>query len=94
LTIIAIYLAVLNACHRQPIYHYPSFIHCIRVYGGFFAMRVYTNSAVRALVSYGKLFVGLAIVFVVLSQAAKLWGDDPAIQEIRNLLQLEQTEQP
>ncbi|MGF1458395.1 MAG: hypothetical protein ACFBSG_05145 [Leptolyngbyaceae cyanobacterium] len=50
-------------------------------------MRVYTNSTIRSLVSYSKLLIGVAILFVALNQAMKIWGDDPAIQEIKNLLQ-------
>ncbi|MEM1308440.1 MAG: hypothetical protein AAF892_02495 [Cyanobacteria bacterium P01_D01_bin.71] len=57
-------------------------------------MRVYMDATFRAAVSYGKLLLGLAILAVVLSQAVKIWGNDPAVQEIRNLLQSEQTERP
>lgn len=55
-------------------------------------MRVHTSPALRSAISCGKLFVGLALLFVVLSQAVRIWGDDPALQEIKNLLQTEQTE--
>ena len=57
-------------------------------------MRVYTNPAIRHLVSYAKLFVGLTFLAVLLFQAAKIWGNDPTIQDIKNLVNTEQTEQP
>jgi hypothetical protein len=57
-------------------------------------MRVYTTSTLRNLVSYAKLFVGLTFLVVLLFQAAKIWGNDPTIQDLKNLLQTEQTEQP
>ncbi|WP_204140034.1 hypothetical protein [Halomicronema sp. CCY15110] len=57
-------------------------------------MRVYTNPALRHLVSYAKLFVGLTFLAVLLFQAAKIWGNDPTIQDIKNLVNTEQTEQP
>lgn len=57
-------------------------------------MRVYTDATFRNVVGYGKLLLGLVVLMVLLSQAWKIWGNDPAIQEIRNLLQSEQTEQP
>jgi len=56
-------------------------------------MRVYTSSSLRNLVNYGKLFLGVVVLLVLLSQALRIWGDDPALQELRNLLQPEQTEQ-
>ena len=57
-------------------------------------MRVYTNPALRNLLNYGKLLLGVVVLFVLLSQALRIWGDDPALQELKNLLQTEQTEQP
>lgn len=56
-------------------------------------MRVYTNSSLRNLISYGKLFLGLVVLFMLLSQAVKMWGNDPALQELRNLTQPTQTGQ-
>jgi len=56
-------------------------------------MRVYTNSTVRNLISYGKLFLGLVVLFVLLSQAIKIWGNDPSVQELKNLVNPEQTDQ-
>ena len=56
-------------------------------------MRVYTSPVLRNLISCGKLCLGLALLVVVLSQAVRIWGDDPALQEIRNLLQTEQSDQ-
>ena len=55
-------------------------------------MRVYTNSTFRNLLNYGKLLLGVVVLFVLLSQALKIWGNDPALQELRNLLQSEPTE--
>jgi len=55
-------------------------------------MRVYTNSTFRHLLNYGKLLLGVVVLFVLLSQAMKIWGNDPALQELRNLLQSEPTE--
>jgi hypothetical protein len=55
-------------------------------------MRVYTNSALRNAVSYAKFCVSLICLGILLFQAAKIWGNDPAIQDIKNLLQTEQTE--
>lgn len=57
-------------------------------------MRVYTSPALRHLINYGKLLFGIVVLFVLLSQALRIWGDDPALQELKNLLQTEQTEQP
>ena len=54
-------------------------------------MRVYTNSTMRNLISYGKLFLGLIILFVLFSQAIRIWQTDPALQEIRNLTNPTQT---
>jgi hypothetical protein len=48
-------------------------------------MRVYTNRAMADLWSYAKLAATLAVLFVVVSQAAKLWRNDPNLQEFRNL---------
>jgi hypothetical protein len=56
-------------------------------------MRVYTNSTVRNLINYGKFFVGLVVLFVLLSQAVKIWNNDPALQDLRNLINPEQTDQ-
>lgn len=56
-------------------------------------MRVYTDTAIRNVINYGKLFLGLAVLFVLLSQAVKIWGNDPSLQELRNLMQPGQTEQ-
>ena len=53
-------------------------------------MRVYTNSTLRNLVSYAKLLIGLVFLTVLLFQAVKIWGDDPTIQDLKNLLQTEQ----
>jgi len=55
-------------------------------------MRVYTNSTFRHLLNYGKLLLGVVVLFVLLSQALKIWRNDPALQELRNLLQSEPTE--
>lgn len=55
-------------------------------------MRVYTNSTLRRLVGYGKLVVGLAVLFVLLTQGAKILQNDPALQELRNLLQIEEAQ--
>lgn len=57
-------------------------------------MRVYTDSTFRTLVNYGKLLLGVVVLFVLLSQAVRILGNDPALQELRKLLQTEQTEQP
>jgi hypothetical protein len=54
-------------------------------------MRVYTDDGTRKLISYLKLGLGVAVLFLVLTQAVKLWNNDPALQELRNLLQTEQT---
>ena len=55
-------------------------------------MRVYTNPTLRRLVGYGKLLVGLAVLFVLLSQGAKIFQNDPALQELRDLLQTEEAQ--
>ena len=55
-------------------------------------MRVYTNRAMADLWSYVKLAATLAILFVIVSQAAKLWRSDANLQELRNLT--EQVETP
>ncbi len=55
-------------------------------------MRVYTSSALRNAVNGAKLFAGLAVLGVLLFQAAKIWGNDPVIQDIQNLLKTEQAE--
>lgn len=55
-------------------------------------MRVYTNSTLRSVMNYGKALIGLVVLFVLLSQAVKIWGDDPAVREIKNLIQPEQAE--
>ncbi|WP_160299516.1 hypothetical protein [Leptolyngbya iicbica] len=55
-------------------------------------MRVYTSPALRTAVSYAKLFLGLAVLAVLLFQAAKIWGNDPNLQNIQNLLKTEQTD--
>jgi len=57
-------------------------------------MRVNTNSTLRNFISYVQLFIGLTFLAVLLFQAAKIWGNDPTIQDLKNLLQTEQTEQP
>ena len=56
------------------------------------AMRVYTNSTLRSLVGYGKLLAGLAVLLVLLYQGARILQDDPALQELRNLLQIEEAQ--
>jgi hypothetical protein len=56
-------------------------------------MRVYTNRAMADLWSYAKLAATLAVLFVVVSQAAKLWRNDPNLQEFRNLTE-EEVETP
>ena len=55
-------------------------------------MRVYTNQAMADLWSYAKLAATLAVLFVVVSQAARLWRNDANLQEIQNLT--EQVETP
>jgi len=55
-------------------------------------MRVYTNPALRNLIAYAKLAAAIAIVFVVVSQAIRIWGNEPALQEIRNLTEQAQPE--
>lgn len=57
-------------------------------------MRVYTSPVLRHVINYGKLLLGVVVLFVLLSQALRIWGNDPALQELKNLLQTEQTEQP
>ena len=56
-------------------------------------MRVYTNSTVRNLINYGKFFVGLVVLLVLLSQAVKVWNNDPSLQELRNLINPQQVDQ-
>mgnify|MGYP001791188683 CR=1 FL=1 len=68
-------------------------IHYIRVYG-VFVMRVYTDTTLQAIIGYGKLLLGVVILVVMLSQAMRIWGNDPAVQQIKELLQSEQAEQP
>ncbi len=55
-------------------------------------MRVYTDDGTRKLISYLKLGLGVVVLLVLLSQAIKIWSNDPAIQELRNLLNTEQAE--
>lgn len=55
-------------------------------------MRVYIDDGARRLISYFKLGLGVVVLLVVLSQAIRIWNNDPALQELRNLLQSEQTE--
>ncbi|MEB3268631.1 MAG: hypothetical protein VKJ09_08840 [Leptolyngbya sp.] len=58
-------------------------------------MRIYTNRALADLWSYLKLAATLAVLFVIVSQAVKLWQNDPSLQELRNLTQpTEQTDTP
>jgi hypothetical protein len=49
-------------------------------------MRVYTDSGLQKLFNYAKLGIGLIIFFVLLSQAVRIWNNDPALQEVRQLL--------
>jgi hypothetical protein len=55
-------------------------------------MRVYTDSGLQKLFNYAKLGIGLIIFFVLLSQAVRIWNNDPALQEVRQLLTPEQTD--
>ncbi|MEM6839487.1 MAG: hypothetical protein AAF609_21925 [Cyanobacteria bacterium P01_C01_bin.120] len=57
-------------------------------------MRVYTDTTLQAIIGYGKLLLGVVILVVMLSQAMRIWGNDPAVQQIKELLQSEQAEQP
>ncbi|MEM6433826.1 MAG: hypothetical protein AAF773_08245 [Cyanobacteria bacterium P01_D01_bin.115] len=55
-------------------------------------MRVYTNSTLRSLVGYGKFLAGIAVLLVLLYQGARILQNDPALQELRNLLQTEEAQ--
>ncbi|MEM9009031.1 MAG: hypothetical protein AAGE59_36675 [Cyanobacteria bacterium P01_F01_bin.86] len=46
-------------------------------------MRVYANKFILNLWAYAKLAAALALLFVVISQAMKIWEDEPAVQQIK-----------
>ncbi|HEY9889483.1 MAG TPA: hypothetical protein V6D02_13850 [Candidatus Obscuribacterales bacterium] len=50
-------------------------------------MRVYTTPTMRSLIGYGKLLLGLAILVIFLTQAVKVWSNDPTLKELNNLIQ-------
>jgi hypothetical protein len=55
-------------------------------------MRVYTNPTLRAVANYGKLLIGLAVLAVFVSQSVRILGDEPALKQLKQLLQTEQTQ--
>lgn len=48
-------------------------------------MRVHTNSFLMNLWDYAKLAAGIAVLFLLVSQAFKIWGDEPALKQIKEL---------
>ncbi|WP_008314056.1 hypothetical protein [Leptolyngbya sp. PCC 6406] len=54
-------------------------------------MRIYTNRTLAALWSYLQLAATAAILFVIVSQAVKLWGNDTNLEQIQNLIENKQT---
>ncbi|MEM0979343.1 MAG: hypothetical protein AAGH78_03620 [Cyanobacteria bacterium P01_H01_bin.58] len=48
-------------------------------------MRVYTNQPLRALWAYGKFAATVLVLFVLASQAVKIWGNEPAVKELKEL---------
>ncbi len=55
-------------------------------------MRIYTNRTLSALWSYLQLAATVAVLFVIVSQAVKMWGNDTNFQQIQNLIQNKQAE--
>lgn len=55
-------------------------------------MRVYTNRTVSSLWSYLKLGITLAVLFVLASQAVKFLEDEPAVQQLKQLIETAQPE--
>lgn len=50
-------------------------------------MRVYTNEPLRALWAYGKFAAVVIVLLVLASQALKIWSDEPAVQELKELVE-------
>ncbi|MBE7380885.1 MAG: hypothetical protein F6J95_005695 [Leptolyngbya sp. SIO1E4] len=50
-------------------------------------MRVYTNQFVRNLWAYTKLAATIVVLYVVISQSAQIWSDEPAIQQFKDLVE-------
>ena len=48
-------------------------------------MRVYTNQTIMNLWAYAKLAITVTVLFVLASQALKIWGDEPALRQIKEL---------
>ncbi|MEL6382713.1 MAG: hypothetical protein AAFQ89_09605 [Cyanobacteria bacterium J06626_18] len=48
-------------------------------------MRVYTNRTILNLWAYAKLAIAVAVLFFLASQALKIWGDEPALRQIKEL---------
>ncbi|MEO1094326.1 MAG: hypothetical protein AAFX01_05445 [Cyanobacteria bacterium J06638_28] len=48
-------------------------------------MRVYTNQPLRALWAYGKFAATLLVLFILASQAVKMWSNEPAVQDLKDL---------
>ncbi len=56
-------------------------------------MRIYTNPALDTLWSYAKLMIAAVALFTLLSFAFKTWQNEPALQELMNLLNSAKSEQ-
>ena len=50
-------------------------------------MRIYTNQLFRNIWAYTKFAATLAVLYVLISQAANLWGDEPAMEPLQNLME-------
>jgi hypothetical protein len=55
-------------------------------------MRVYTTSTLRNIWLYGKFLAAIVILAVLVSHVARLWGEEPALQQLQDLLRTEQTQ--
>lgn len=51
-------------------------------------MRVYANKTIMNLWAYAKLAATLAVLFVLVSQAMKIWADEPAVQRLKELTEV------
>lgn len=55
-------------------------------------MRVYTNQIIRNLWAYVSLIAMIAVLFMLVSYAMKIWSDEPAVQQLQELKEDVQSE--
>ncbi len=50
-------------------------------------MRVYTNQPLRIVWSYTKFALTVAVLFVLASQAFKVWSNEPAVKDLQQIME-------